>query len=131
MKTKFKHKQILTTFNTLKIMSEVAHDNWKRLKLYEDAGMIDWLYFYIIFISKWISFSSLCKIVRSSVILLLPEYVLNICHRNDKLPNINQPINQYWISLIIITNFLIHFNVTKCSENRGGCGDKQLVSYLQ
>ena len=97
-------------------MSEVAHDNWKRLKLYEDAGMIDWLYFYIIFICKWISFSSLCKIVRSSVILLLPEYVLNICHRNDKLPNINQPINQYWISLIIITNFLIHFNVTKCSE---------------
>jgi hypothetical protein len=37
------------------------------------------LYFYIIFICKWISFSSLCKIVRSSVILLLPEYVLNIC----------------------------------------------------
>ena len=28
---------------TLKIMSEVAHDNWKRLKLFEDAGMIDWL----------------------------------------------------------------------------------------
>jgi hypothetical protein len=89
------------------------------------------LYFYIIFICKWISFSSLCKIVRSSVILLLPEYVLTICHGNDKLPNINQPINQYWISLITITNFLIHFNVTKCREKGGGCGDKQLVSYLQ
>jgi hypothetical protein len=41
--TKFKHKQILTTFNNLKIMSEVAHDNWKKIKLFEDVGMIDWL----------------------------------------------------------------------------------------
>jgi hypothetical protein len=43
MKTKFNHKQILTTFHNLKIMSEVAYDNWKKLKLFEDAGMIDWL----------------------------------------------------------------------------------------
>ena len=26
--------QILTAFNKLKIMSDVAHDNWKQLKLY-------------------------------------------------------------------------------------------------
>jgi hypothetical protein len=65
---------------------------------------------YYLYVSEFRS-RPLCKIIRSSVILLLPEYVLNICHGNVKLPNINQPINQYWISLIIITNFPIHFNL--------------------
>jgi hypothetical protein len=36
---------MLTAFINLKMMSEVPHDNWKRLKLFEDAGMIAWLVF--------------------------------------------------------------------------------------
>ena len=40
-------------------MSEVAHDNWKRLKLFEDVGMIDWLVFNAYFSS--ISAMSWCK----------------------------------------------------------------------
>jgi hypothetical protein len=40
-------------------MSEVAHDNWNRLKLFQDTGMIDWLVFNANF--SGISAISWCK----------------------------------------------------------------------
>jgi len=51
--------------------------NWHSLDRELSSENTYSLYFYIIFICKWISFSSLCKIVRSSVILLLPELLFN------------------------------------------------------
>jgi ribosomal protein S17E len=41
----FYFNQLLTAFNNLKIVSEVAQDNCKRLKLFKNTGMIEfWLW---------------------------------------------------------------------------------------
>ena len=40
-------------------MSEVAHDNWKRLKLFEETGMIDWLIDWLVYNDNFNSISGM------------------------------------------------------------------------